>query len=79
VFKVFFIAFIPAVTIAIIAVFTNWLVPDTIFDDPAYSSKYVGVKELIDFVKTIDTADYYATLGTAIISGISYILVKLGF
>ena len=73
-FKVCFAIFCITFTLAIIALFANWLIPDDIFNDPAYSGKYVGVKEIITFIKAVDTADLYAT----VISGIGSIITYIG-
>jgi hypothetical protein len=77
-FRIFIIAFTPAIVIAVIAVFTNFFYPDDIFYNPLNVGNYIGIKEAISFIKAIDTIDYYTSFCLAIASGVTYILAKLG-
>ena len=72
-FKISIYIFGVSFTIAIIALLTNWLLPDSVFNDPAYSGQYVGIKEIISFIKAIDTADFYVSILSGISSIVSYI------
>ena len=59
---------------AVIALFINILVPDTIFEYPAYSSENIGIKEIMNYIKTIYKVDFCIT----ILSGISSIITYIG-
>lgn len=73
-FNICIVIFTTTLIIAITAIITNWLVPDEVFYDPAYSSQYIGVQEIIAIIKTIDTADFYATILSGIASGFTRLM-----
>ena len=75
-FNVCIAIFTTTLIIAITAIITNWLLPDEIFNDPAYTSP-IGVRYVVGFIKAIDTADFYATILSGIASGFTYFIKSL--
>ena len=76
-FRVCFVLFGIGVVIGLTIIITNVFFPDEVFDNPAYSGEYIGVKEVVSLIKALDTADLYYTILTGIASGVTYLKKSL--
>jgi len=70
--KIFIFAFLVLVT----AIFTNITFPDEAMDK-LVNSNFIGLKEVVSFIKAIDTADFYLTILSGLASLVTYIGKRL--
>jgi len=70
-FKISLAIFIFTMTILIMSIFANVLVPEDVLDKPEYAQ--YGIAPIIKAFKAIDEADFYATIFSGLASLLTYI------
>jgi len=59
--------------VLVLSIFTNINFPDEVMEEIS-NSPFIGLKEVVSFIKAIDTADFYLT----ILSGFSSLITYIG-